>query len=57
MQFWLEDPDFNGVRGAEALGKLPEAERKEWQKLWENVEAFRTQAAAPTKPTPPAGRP
>jgi Flp pilus assembly protein TadD len=27
MQRWLRDPDFNGVRGAEALAKLPQAER------------------------------
>ena len=27
MQNWLSDPDFNGVRGAEALAKLPEAGR------------------------------
>ena len=37
MQHWLSDPDFNSVRGPDALGKLPEAERKEWQKLWADV--------------------
>ena len=37
LQHWLTDPDFNGVRGPDALGKLPEAERKEWQKLWADV--------------------
>jgi tetratricopeptide (TPR) repeat protein len=37
MQHWLRDSDFNGVRGSEALGKLPEAERKEWQQLWADV--------------------
>jgi hypothetical protein len=26
MQHWLKDDDFAGVRGPEALGKLPEAE-------------------------------
>ena len=37
MQHWLSDTDFNGVRGPDALAKLPEAERKEWQKLWADV--------------------
>jgi tetratricopeptide (TPR) repeat protein len=37
MQHWLRDPDFNGVRGPDALAKLPEAERKDWQKLWADV--------------------
>jgi hypothetical protein len=41
MQHWLQDKDFAGVRGSEALGKLPEAERQEWQKLWQEVEALR----------------
>jgi hypothetical protein len=38
MQHWLADPDFAGVRGPEALGRLPEAEREGWQKLWVAVE-------------------
>ena len=32
MQHWLSDPDFNGVRSAEALAKLPEAERADWHR-------------------------
>jgi tetratricopeptide (TPR) repeat protein len=28
LAHWLEDPDFNGVRGAGALARLPEAERR-----------------------------
>src|SRR5262249_29499420 len=42
MLQWLErlqqDSQFAGVRGPAALVKLPEAERAEWTKLWENVE-------------------
>jgi hypothetical protein len=34
---WLEDPDFAGVRGPEALARLPEAERQAWQKLWADI--------------------
>ena len=41
MQHWQQDPDFNGVRGGGALAKLPEAERHEWRKLWQEVEELR----------------
>jgi hypothetical protein len=34
-----------GVRGPEALARLPEAERPEWQKLWEEVAALQKRAA------------
>jgi serine/threonine-protein kinase len=37
MRHWLDDPDFAGVRGLEALAKLPEADRQPWQKLWYDV--------------------
>jgi eukaryotic-like serine/threonine-protein kinase len=54
MQHWLKDDDFAGVRGAESLDRLPEAERKEWQKLWEEVEALRQRAAQQPKTASPA---
>jgi serine/threonine protein kinase len=44
VQHWLGDPDFNGVRAAEALAKLPQAERGDWQRLWEEVAALRQRA-------------
>src|SRR5262249_17261062 len=34
---WVWDPDFAGLRGPEALARLPEAERAPWQKLWDDV--------------------
>jgi serine/threonine-protein kinase len=37
LQPWLADPDFAGVRGPEALARLPEAERQPWGKLWKDV--------------------
>ena len=53
MRHWQQDKDFAGVRG-EALDKLPEVERREWQRLWQEVEALRQQAADPaSKPKPP----
>jgi tetratricopeptide (TPR) repeat protein len=49
MRHWLHDADFAGVRGAEALARLPEAERKDWLKLWDEVEALRKRAAGQPK--------
>jgi serine/threonine protein kinase/Tfp pilus assembly protein PilF len=48
----LEDTDFASVRGPEALAKLPEAERRDWQKLWDDVEALRRRAAGPPAAAP-----
>jgi serine/threonine-protein kinase len=38
LRHWREDPDLAGVRDADALDKLPEAERAEWRKLWADVD-------------------
>jgi tetratricopeptide (TPR) repeat protein len=38
FQHWKVCPDLGPVRDSEALKKLPEAERKEWQALWGEVE-------------------
>jgi tetratricopeptide (TPR) repeat protein len=48
MQHWLQDNDFAGVRGEQALAGLPAAERLDWQKLWHEVEALQ-QRAQPKK--------
>jgi serine/threonine protein kinase/Tfp pilus assembly protein PilF len=45
MQHWLGDTDLNGVRGPEAIAKLPESECADWTKLWEDVAALGKQAA------------
>jgi hypothetical protein len=34
----------------EALGRLPAAERPDWQKLWQEVAELRQRAAAPARP-------
>jgi serine/threonine-protein kinase len=54
MQHWLKEDDFAGVRGSEALARLPEAERPSWQKLWEEVEALRQRAAGKPAAASPA---
>jgi eukaryotic-like serine/threonine-protein kinase len=46
LNHWKQDTDLAGIRDAEALAKLPEAERKEWQALWAEVEALLAQASA-----------
>jgi tetratricopeptide (TPR) repeat protein len=48
MQHWQTDPDFAGVRGADALRRLPSEERSDWQKLWREVQDLRQRAAAAT---------
>jgi hypothetical protein len=47
LQHWLWDTYFAGVRGPDALARLPEDERRAWQQLWEEVEALRQRAAEP----------
>jgi tetratricopeptide (TPR) repeat protein len=52
LQHWLHDADFSGVRGAEALARLPAAERQKWQQLWADVAATlaRSQGQAAAEP-------
>ena len=37
---WKVDMNMAGVRDPEALAKLPEPERKEWQSLWSDVDSL-----------------
>jgi serine/threonine-protein kinase len=37
LEHWEKDTDLVGVRGPDALGKLPEAERDAWRALWGEV--------------------
>jgi tetratricopeptide (TPR) repeat protein len=48
MQHWQQDPEFAGVRG-DALKMLPESERHDWEKLWQEVEDLRRQAGGSRK--------
>jgi Flp pilus assembly protein TadD len=40
LQHWLKDADLGSVRDPAALQKLPEAERREWQGLWSEVDGL-----------------
>jgi hypothetical protein len=45
---WKRDSDLTGVRDPDALGKLPEAERKEWETLWADLDALLKRAQVKT---------
>jgi tetratricopeptide (TPR) repeat protein/tRNA A-37 threonylcarbamoyl transferase component Bud32 len=55
MSAWLADPAFAGVRGPEALAKLPEAERQPWEKLWKDVADLLKRAQHEAAPKKEAG--
>jgi tetratricopeptide (TPR) repeat protein/serine/threonine protein kinase len=48
MRHWLADPDFNGVRGEEALARLPAEERDAWARLWADVADLLARTKDPT---------
>jgi superkiller protein 3 len=45
MKHWQRDTNFAGVRGPAALATLPEAERRDWEKLWADVANLLDRAA------------
>jgi serine/threonine-protein kinase len=55
LKRWLGEPGFDGVREADALGRLPAAERQAWQQLWADVAATLARAEGTTPPGPEAG--
>jgi tetratricopeptide (TPR) repeat protein len=59
LRDWLADADFAGVRGAEALARLPDAEQEGWRNLWRDVEKAlaEAQGGESTPPSGPGGRP
>jgi hypothetical protein len=56
MICWLSDSDFAGVRDSRCLSQLPEAEGREWQSLWKEVEELRRRAANPPEAASPGRR-
>jgi hypothetical protein len=52
MQDWQQDKGFADVRDKD-LEKLPEAERKDWQELWQEVGDLRKHAANAPKHASP----
>jgi hypothetical protein len=45
LRHWQEDADLSGVRDADALEKLPAAERAAWRQLWADADALLREAA------------
>jgi eukaryotic-like serine/threonine-protein kinase len=52
LAHWKQDRGLSGIRDEKELAKLPEAERKEWQSLWADVEALLKRAEGQTPTTP-----
>jgi hypothetical protein len=51
MGRWQNQDFFAGVRDKESLAKLPEAEREQWQRLWDGVaETLRRAGDKPPQP-------
>jgi hypothetical protein len=44
MKHWQSDPDLASLRDKEALEKLPEVERDEWRRFWDEVAAVLAKA-------------
>ncbi len=40
LAHWRGDDDLAGVRDADALMKLPDAERADWRQLWADLDAL-----------------
>jgi hypothetical protein len=55
LQRWPRDPYFDGMREADALSRLPVAERQAWQRLWADVADMLARAEGTTPPEPKAG--
>jgi hypothetical protein len=47
MRYWQNDGDLAGVRGKDALARIPAEERKEWERLWAEVDALTRRASEP----------
>ncbi len=46
LKHWKIDTELAGIRDPDALAKLPEPERKQWQAFWEEVEDLLKRAEA-----------
>jgi hypothetical protein len=46
LEHWQKDADLAGIREADSLKTLPEAERKDWKALWVEVGALLGKARA-----------
>jgi tetratricopeptide (TPR) repeat protein len=47
LRQWQADASLGGVRGQDALARLPVEERKRWERLWSDVDALLRRVSAP----------
>jgi hypothetical protein len=47
MRHWQADRDLAGVRDKVGLARLPDEERKQWQRLWSDVDALLRRVSEP----------
>jgi hypothetical protein len=47
LQRWRSDGDLAGVRGNDALARIPAEERKEWERFWAEVDSLIRRASEP----------
>jgi serine/threonine-protein kinase len=47
MRDWQADYDLAGVRAKDALARLPDEERQQWEKFWSDVDALLRRAREP----------
>jgi serine/threonine-protein kinase len=47
MRYWQAEPAFAGVRTKDALARLPDVERKQWETLWSDVDAMLHRVSEP----------
>ena len=47
LQLWQGDPDLAGVRAKDALARLPDEEREQWERLWSDVEELLRRVSPP----------
>ena len=47
LQSWWGDPDLAGVHAKDALARLPDEEREQWERLWSDVDALLRRVSVP----------
>jgi serine/threonine-protein kinase len=47
LRHWKADGDLAGVRAQDALARLPDDERKQWQRFWSDVDALLRRGSQP----------
>jgi serine/threonine protein kinase/Tfp pilus assembly protein PilF len=57
MRHWQRDPGLAGIRDPAAVARLPDSERRDWERLWAEVAALTAPAPSATPPAEPGPAP